>query len=230
MPAPGWDVLYCGVIVLSLLSKPIIAMKSCFKVAVYLLAGLFVFSCNEETPDVPETIVSVETIGTKDVQSHSVILCGSVSSASSFSANDVGFIFTTEFPSLEKGSRLMAAGIDKDGVFTVEVDGLEMCEQYNYRAFVIDKGEYRLGDIKFFSTPFQREAVDLGLSVKWANADMGAMNMYDFRDTYAWGETEPKNMPVGEVDITWYYKTLLAINGGILSYMNPCRAFTPIKS
>ena len=36
------------------------------------------------------------------------------------------------------------------------------------------------------------EMVDLGLSVKWATANLGAQNITDFGNYYAWGETETK--------------------------------------
>lgn len=36
------------------------------------------------------------------------------------------------------------------------------------------------------------QAVDLGLSVKWANMNLGAHKTLDFGDYYAWGETSPK--------------------------------------
>ena len=36
------------------------------------------------------------------------------------------------------------------------------------------------------------EAVDLGLSVKWATCNVGASNPEDYGDYFAWGETEPK--------------------------------------
>ena len=37
------------------------------------------------------------------------------------------------------------------------------------------------------------EAVDLGLSVKWATCNVGASSPSDYGDYFAWGETEPKN-------------------------------------
>ena len=36
------------------------------------------------------------------------------------------------------------------------------------------------------------EAVDLGLSVKWANMNVGAKKATDFGTYFAWGETQPK--------------------------------------
>ncbi len=39
------------------------------------------------------------------------------------------------------------------------------------------------------------EAIDLGLSVKWASFNLGASKPEDFGDYYAWGETEPYYEP-----------------------------------
>ena len=41
------------------------------------------------------------------------------------------------------------------------------------------------------SAPAGVEAVDLGLSVKWANMNVGATSETDYGDYFAWGETEP---------------------------------------
>ena len=43
------------------------------------------------------------------------------------------------------------------------------------------------------NTPDGVEAVDLGLSVKWANVNMGAKKSTDFGNYYAWGETKTKD-------------------------------------
>lgn len=40
--------------------------------------------------------------------------------------------------------------------------------------------------------PIVHEAVDLGLSVKWATMNIGATSVTDFGDYFAWGETQPK--------------------------------------
>ena len=42
-------------------------------------------------------------------------------------------------------------------------------------------------------TPDGVEAVDLGLSVKWANMNVGAKKSTGFGTYFAWGETKPKN-------------------------------------
>ena len=40
--------------------------------------------------------------------------------------------------------------------------------------------------------PYTSEAVDLGLSVKWATLNVGAVIQHDYGDYFAWGEVESK--------------------------------------
>ena len=53
------------------------------------------------------------------------------------------------------------------------------------------------------------EAVDLGLSVKWASFNLGAIKPEEYGDYYAWGETEPKD------DYSW--STYKWCNGSVYS-------------
>jgi hypothetical protein len=43
-----------------------------------------------------------------------------------------------------------------------------------------------------YTTPSKAQAVDLGLSVKWASCNVGATFPEDFGDYFAWGEAETK--------------------------------------
>lgn len=43
-----------------------------------------------------------------------------------------------------------------------------------------------------FAQKYKLEAVDLGLSVKWANMNVGAETPYEYGGYYAWGEIEEK--------------------------------------
>ena len=59
----------------------------------------------------------------------------------------------------------------------------------------------------------QYEAVDLGLSVKWATCNVGASSPEEIGDYFAWGETEPKN------DYSWEtYKWSLGTNDTMTKY------------
>lgn len=64
--------------------------------------------------------------------------------------------------------------------------------KYYVRAFFYNLQLYHYGNVKTFTTPtFSPEYVDLGLSVKWATCNLGALSAEDFGDYFAWGETEP---------------------------------------
>ena len=78
---------------------------------------------------------------------------------------------------------------------------MEPNTEYYYRAYVIVGEDYRYGDIKSFRTkraednsaPDHIEAVDLGLSVKWASCNFAAGAPEDFGGYYAWGEMKEKD-------------------------------------
>lgn len=44
------------------------------------------------------------------------------------------------------------------------------------------------------SDTHETQFIDLGLSVRWADRDLGALNKYSLGDSYAWGETETKSI------------------------------------
>ena len=64
--------------------------------------------------------------------------------------------------------------------------------------------------IKYKDVP---EAVDMGLSVKWASFNLGASAPEEFGDYYAWGETVPKD------DYTWEtYKWCMGTDNTMTNY------------
>lgn len=44
-------------------------------------------------------------------------------------------------------------------------------------------------------------AVDLGLSVKWASYNVGAITPESYGDYFAWGETEQKHLQMEQLQI-----------------------------
>ena len=54
--------------------------------------------------------------------------------------------------------------------------------------------------------------IDLGLSVKWATCNIGANNMHEYGDYYAWGDTSTKARYIGGTCST-YNVSMKAING-----------------
>ena len=79
------------------------------------------------------------------------------------------------------------------GMFSARYDGLRYGKDYHYKAEVTLYDESHLSPVdNTFHTP-EVVAVDLGLSVKWANMNLGAHAPQEYGDYYAWGETEPKS-------------------------------------
>ena len=72
-----------------------------------------------------------------------------------------------------------------------------MCMAANAQIIHIYKGDvllkvYSVSEADRVVFPaINHEYVDLGLSVKWATCNVGAVNCYDYGDYFAWGETEP---------------------------------------
>ncbi len=68
---------------------------------------------------------------------------------------------------------------------------------YYYRAYASRGGETFFGEIKTFKTreivPSSGDAIDMGLSVKWASCNLGSKKVEDMGDKYAWGETKTKS-------------------------------------
>lgn len=66
------------------------------------------------------------------------------------------------------------------------------------------------------SNSYAPEAVDLGLSVKWATMNIGAIDIYDVGEYFAWGETESK----GEFDFDLeHYFDVKEIKHGWMAFM-----------
>ena len=61
-----------------------------------------------------------------------------------------------------------------------------------YMASKIYDSEKIKGEAAEMSSKMHHTYVDLGLSVKWATCNVGAITPEQYGDKYAWGETEPK--------------------------------------
>lgn len=74
--------------------------------------------------------------------------------------------------------------------FSSAITGLLPGTLYYVRAYATNSKGTSYGEIKTFTTAVAT-AVDLGLSVKWANTNIGAASPYEHGDYFAWGETDP---------------------------------------
>ncbi|WP_165155611.1 DUF1566 domain-containing protein [Parabacteroides sp. ZJ-118] len=86
-----------------------------------------------------------------------------------------------------------------NSIYSVELSDLSE-GTYNYCAYAKFGTEISYGDIKTFvievdnEEPTPGQAVDLGLSVKWASWNVGANKPEEFGSHYAWGETGEKSV------------------------------------
>lgn len=152
------------------------------------LTGLLM--CFPLSADTGDAVVTAES---SEVTMNSAILCGYVNPEYLTPGVEFGIILSTSStPSLANGIRLSSEELDKNNKFFVQAQGLSVSTTYYYKAY-IKAGAYRVGEVKQFTTKaFQLVAVDMGLSVKWANANLGASRPDEYGDYYAWGETYTK--------------------------------------
>ena len=106
------------------------------------------------------------------------------------------FLYSTIVSDLEelktKGMQVDAATVAEDGSFSVELPYTSVNTQYYYVASSTVEGKTEYGELVSFSTlPYaEPEAVDLGLSVKWASFNLGATKPEEYGGHYQWAGTE----------------------------------------
>lgn len=98
-------------------------------------------------------------------------------------ATDKSYTITSSNPSV--------ASVTEDGHVTAHKPGtVKICVQAS------------AGPAEYYTLVVWPEAVDLGLTHKWASCNLGASSPEEYGDYYAWGETKPKT---NYVDRTYKY-------------------------
>lgn len=118
--------------------------------------------------------VSVSTMSAEVASDCNVVLKGEVNGVRI--GTSVGFILGRDASvSLDNGEIQYLRAKD---TFSTTFFHLDNATTYYYRAFAYVNGNYIFGEVKSFTTPAKPsavpEAVDLGLSVKWASFNVGA--------------------------------------------------------
>ena len=92
--------------------------------------------------------------------------------------------------------------------FSAKIDELTAGTTYYVRAYVINSKGLAYSDAISFTTRKSAvvsydNAVDLGLSVKWATYNVGASSPEEYGDYFAWGETKPKSSYTESNSVTY---------------------------
>ena len=148
--------------------------------------------------------VSVTTGSATSTTSSSATLSGSVSGADQ--SLTCGIIYGTS-SSLSSSSGTKKS-TTSSGSYSISVTGLSANRTYYYRAYAIVDGEYVYGEVRSFttessSTVTSGDAIDLGLSVKWASCNVGADSPEEYGDYFAWGETTTKSSYTDSNGVTY---------------------------
>ena len=120
----------------------------------------------------------------------------SISNASSTTEQGVCYSSDEAEPTID--CSCVSCGTMSTGSWMAELTGLRSGTQYYYRPYLRVADAVFYGVVKSFTTlgeyvesPY--EAVDLGLSVKWASCNVGAESPEEYGDYFAWGETITKS-------------------------------------
>ena len=142
----------------------------------------------------------VFTLIANSVTENSAILKGVVKTGSENSSNfSYGFVYSANPNPLFDGHKVMVGSSNKGDDYMYTLSGLKSNRVYYYCAYILMDGIYTYGEVFRFITKnkveeyISGEAVDLGLSVKWASWNVGAGSPEEYGGYYAWGETNTKN-------------------------------------
>ena len=138
----------------------------------YGALGLFVAcllysACMPENIDLPYRLKSVTTKNATKITSSGAILEGNVSVVDSEKVT-CGVIYdTTSSLTANSGTRI---SVTSSGDFSIEVSGLKINTTYYYRAYAVDAGEYKYGEIYSFKTESSSTNPNSSISVTTGEA------------------------------------------------------------
>lgn len=154
---------------------------------------------NENSNNSAEIKVEVTTADATDIEPKTVKLSATctITDADGAKAATAFYYAHTNWDTEKikaEGMKVLSDSIAEGrSTFSVTIDGLESETQYYFVASVTINGKDYFGQVKSFTTlEVKPEAVDLGLSVKWASFNVGASKPEEFGGYYAWGEVETK--------------------------------------
>ena len=135
-------------------------------------------------------------------------LTSSLSISNSSSTTEQGVCYSSSETEPTIDCSCVNRGTMYAGSWMAELTGLRSGTQYYYRPYLRVADAVFYGEVKSFTTldedvEIPEDAVDLGLSVKWASCNVGAETPEEYGDYFAWGETSPKSSYTESNSVTY---------------------------
>lgn len=167
------------------------------KTFLFVLGGLLLASCGDDSleekgtlvPNTDSKEISV-TSSASDVSCRSVKLKGYANGAN----GEFGFCYSSSEanPTFDNASIAISTSLMSDNSYEILIDKLLPSTTYYYRAFAtVDNVKHMAKEVqKFTTSAFEADAIDLGLSVKWASCNLGAFFPEESGLYFSWGDTK----------------------------------------
>jgi hypothetical protein len=136
-------------------------------------------------------LIGADTGSASNIGQTTVTLTGTVSGTlNPHSTISWGMFYSTESLDVKNGTKVVSSS-SGDGNFSLSLNGLIAHTTYFYCAYLMIDGKYYYGYEKNFTTKdYEKagDAVDLGLSVKWASCNVGATKPEEYGGYYGWAD------------------------------------------
>ena len=170
-------------------------MRKLVSTLVLMVLGLGIASCDKDQQGSEKGAQAV-TLSAENGDYYTVVMSGRISGLEQVALDyQCGIEYSSDQGFGQDNTiRFKASNSYSEDVFTVTVADIIPGQKYFYRAYYINQMFIYYGEVKDFKTDEWAgpEAVDLGLSVKWADMNVDAYRPWERGNFYAWGELEPK--------------------------------------
>ncbi len=184
-----------------------------FRGSIYVGDQRYVSDIKSFTTTQKEISVSIEST---TVDNNTATISGKVSGLEDCDYSSIALtVYYDHGPEISAWTKKAGAAINGNS-WTLSIPSLEAGTEYDVTPILtIDGNEYH-GEVGHFNVPKKiATAIDLGLSVKWAEWNLGATAPEEYGAYYAWGETAPKT--------TYEESNYVHANGSLKSLTKYCK-------
>ncbi len=133
--------------------------------------------------------VTVGATFISDITQTSAVASSEILSDAGREVQEKGFCYSITSPEPTSADQKVTSDAESS-LITAAITGLSSNMKCYIRAYVKNARAYHYGKVTSFTTPSEKagEPVDLGLSVKWSNWNVGASSVEEYGGLYTWGD------------------------------------------